>query len=292
MAQMRRTIFLTLFIVSFTLPYRAMAQGTLHFNHKSTNGSFAVQLWSFRDDFSKDVAGTLRRVRELGFREVELAGTYGMTAGQFRKELDKAGLKAISMHIEYATARDKIDEVIKDARILGVRDVGVPWIRSPFTKSDCLAAIAVFNRAGRKLAAAGLRFFYHLHGYEFVNDENGKGTLFDLLMAKTDRRYVYLQLDTYHVAYPGQDPVELLKKYPRRFISIHLKDLRKDTVGDDSGDYQEAAEVPIGQGKINWLELLKTARRQGIRRYILEHETSTVWLEIKESLNYLKTVYF
>ena len=62
-----------------------------------------------------------------------------------------------------------------DAKVLGVSYVGVPWIKSPFTRKDCLDAITVFNQAGSKLAAHGLKFFYHLHGYEFVPDEGGQG---------------------------------------------------------------------------------------------------------------------
>src|SRR5437763_15182030 len=68
---------------------------------KSFKGQLAVQLWSFRNDFKKDVPGTLKRVRDLGFTNVELAGYYGMTARQFRAELDKAGLRAVSMHVDY-----------------------------------------------------------------------------------------------------------------------------------------------------------------------------------------------
>ncbi|MFN0087390.1 MAG: sugar phosphate isomerase/epimerase family protein [Blastocatellia bacterium] len=250
----------------------------------------AVQLWSFRDDFARDVPGTLKRVRELGFTNVELAGYYGMTARQFRAELDKAGLNPIGMHVEYEAARDRIDEVIAEARILGVREVGVPWIDSPFTRKDCLAAIEVFNRAGRKLAARGMAFSYHLHGYEFVPDEGGTGTLFDLMMARTDPRFVHLQLDTYHVAFPGQDPVALMRKHPGRFRSLHLKDLRKDAAGDNSGDFREADARPLGQGIIDWPAVLKGARSQSVRWYIIEEETSDVWRAISASLRYLATL--
>jgi sugar phosphate isomerase/epimerase len=257
---------------------------------ESFKGPLAVQLWSFRNDFRKDVPGTLKRVRELGFTYVELAGYYGMTARQFRAELDKAGLKAVGMHIEYKVARDKIDDVIRDAEILGVQDVGVPWIKSPFTKADCVQAIEVFNRAGEKLAANGLRFFYHVHGYEFVPNEGEQGTLFDLLMVKTNPRFVGFQLDTFHVAYPGQDPAKLLQKYPGRFLSLHLKDIRTDVVGDNSGDFKEKDGRPLGQGKINWPEVLKAAQHEGVKWYIIEDETSAVWQGIQESLKYLETV--
>jgi sugar phosphate isomerase/epimerase len=269
---------------------QALTQAAQPNTGESFHGPLAVQLWSFRNDFKKDVPGTLKRVRELGFTYVELAGYYGMTAQQFRAELDKAGLKAVSMHIEYKVARDKIDEVIRDAKILGVQDVGVPWIKSPFTKADCLQAIQVFNQAGEKLAANGLRFFYHIHGYEFVPNEGEQGTLFDLLMAKTDPRFVSMQLDTYHVAFPGQDPVKLMQKYPGRFLSLHLKDIRKDVAGDNSGAFREKDARPMGQGKIDWPEVLKAARKEGVKWYIIEDETTAVWQVISESLKYLQTV--
>lgn len=278
----------TFLLVVLLLPSLAPADASG--SRQTFNDALAVQLWSFRDDFQKDVPGTLQRVRKLGFRYVELAGTYGMTARQFRRALDKAGLKAVSMHIEYETARDRTDEVIREAKILGVQYVGVPWIKSPFTRSDCLAAIRVFNQAGRKLAAARLKFFYHLHGYEFVPDEDGKGTLFDLLMKKTDPRYVSLQLDTYHVMFPGQDPIRLMQQYPGRFSSLHLKDISKEVVGDDSGDFRAADARPLGQGKTDWSALLQAAQRERLRWYIIEDETVSVWQNIQQSLDYLATI--
>lgn len=287
MKRTRTILVIALLIVSLN---PAFAVGKTSEAEKSFKDALAVQLWSFRNDFKKDVPGTLKRVRELGFTYVELAGYYGMTAQQFRVALDNAGLKAVSMHIEYKVARDKMDEVIRDAKVLGVTDIGVPWIKSPFTKDDCLQAIQVFNQAGKKLSENGMRFFYHIHGYEFVPNDGGQGTLFDLLMEKTDPRYVNMQLDTYHVAFPRQDPVKLLQKYPGRFASLHLKDIRKDFAGDNSGAFKEKEARPMGQGKIDWPELLKAARKQDVKWYIIEDETTAVWQGITESLKYLQTV--
>ena len=289
---MNRTRTVSLIALVLITWNQVCAQSSQPGSGKSFKGPLAVQLWSFRNDFMNDVPGTLKRVHDLGFREVELAGYYGLTAKQFRAELDKAGLKAISMHIEYEFARDRIDEVIQDAKTLGVQYVGVPWIKSPFTRQDCLAAIQVFNQAGRKLTARGLKFFYHLHGYEFVPDKGAKGTLFDLMMAKTNPRFVSIQLDTFHVAYPGQDAVEIMRKYPGRFTSLHLKDIRKDVVGDNSGDFKEEDGRALGEGKIDWPALLKVAREQGIRCYIIEDETTAVWAGVVKSLKYLQNVSF
>jgi sugar phosphate isomerase/epimerase len=287
MNRTRRVILTTLIAVCLN---QGIARSAQPVAGETFKGPLAVQLWSFRNDFKTDVPGTLKRVRELGFTNVELAGYYGMTAKQFRAELDRAGLRAVSMHIGYETARDQVDEVIQDAKTLGVQYVGVPWIKSPFTRDDCLAAIEVFNRAGQKLAANGLKFFYHLHGYEFVPDAGGKGTLFDLLMTKTDPRYVSMQLDTAHVAYPGQDPAQLLQKYPGRFSSLHLKDVRGDIAGNDSGVFKDEDGRPLGEGKIDWPAVLKAARKEGVRWYIVEDETPGVWQGIAQSLKYLRNV--
>lgn len=255
---------------------------------QSLKDPLGVQLWSFRVDFKKDVPGTLKRIRALGFTEVELAGYYGLGAEGLKKELDKAGLKAVSMHIDLRTARDKTEQTIKEAKILGVKYVGVPYLKSPFTRKDCDEAISVFNQAGRRFAEAGLVFFYHPHGYEFVPGPEGKGTLFDYLMEKTDAKYVKMQLDTFHVAFPGQDPVAILKKFPGRFVSIHLKDIGKEVKGNDSGDAPEKDMRPIGEGRINWAGLLAEARKQGIHSLIIEDESATPWDGVPKSLAYLK----
>jgi sugar phosphate isomerase/epimerase len=259
---------------------------------KPFKGELAIQLWSFHNDFEKDVPGTLRRVRALGFTRVELAGYYNLTAPQFKAELAKAGLKAVAMHVGFDEIQSKLDEIIRDAQLFGVKQVGVPWINSPFTKADCERAIAVFNQAGQRLAARGITFFYHLHGYEFVPDESGKGTLYDLLLAKTDPKFVKLQLDTLHVAHPGQDPAALLRKHPERFVSLHLKDLRKDKAPDNTGEVANEDGRPLGQGKINWPDVLNAARQAGVKRFIIEDETPTVWQAVPQSLRYLKTVRF
>ena len=82
-------------------------------------GPLGLQLYSVRDAMAKDVPGTLARVRALGFREVELAGTYGLSASQFRAELDRAGLRATSMHVGYERLRDSLSAVLDEARTLG-----------------------------------------------------------------------------------------------------------------------------------------------------------------------------
>src|SRR5215471_16108083 len=182
----------------------------------SFKGPIGLQLYSLRDQFKKDVPGTMDQVQKFGFQYVELAGTYGLTPEKFREQLDARGLKAISGHFSYEQCRDHIEDVARDAKVLGLQYVGCAWIphQDPFDEKTCREAAAVFNRAGEALAKHGLKFFYHTHGYEFLPYRNG--TLFDLLMAETNPKFVRFQMDVYWVVNPGQDPVKLLEKYGKR----------------------------------------------------------------------------
>src|SRR5437016_5419762 len=132
-------------------------------------GPVGLQLYSLRAQFAKDVPGTLDKVRDFGFKNVELAGTYGLTPEKFKAELDARGLKAISAHLPYEKFRDDVDSIVKDAKTLGVTYCGCAWIthKGDFTEKDCRDAIKVFNKAGEALAREGIQFFYHTHGYEF-----------------------------------------------------------------------------------------------------------------------------
>src|SRR5262245_78920 len=171
----------------------------------SFKGPLGLQLYSLRAEFAKDVPGTLAKVREMGFREVEMGGTYGLTPQQFRAELDKAGLRAVSLGASFDSLRDNIDAVISNAKTFGVQYVMCAWIthQRPFSEEAARQAIPVFNRAGEKLKAAGITFAYHIHGYEF--HPHGNGTLFDLLATELKPEFVSFELDVW-AFHGGQDP--------------------------------------------------------------------------------------
>jgi hypothetical protein len=156
----------------------------------SFKGPLALQLYSLRAELKKDVPGTLAKVKAMGFRNVEMGGYYGLTPQQFRAELDKAGLKAVSMHADFNLLDKEIDRVIAEAKVFEVSYVGCAWIPhgKDFTPADVTRAAEVFNRAAARLQGARVQVHVaHIHGYEFVKD--GEGTLFDRLAAATDARH-------------------------------------------------------------------------------------------------------
>ena len=81
----------------------------------SFKGPVGLQLYSLRDQFKSDVPGTLDKVRAMGIKYVELAGTYGLTPEKFKELLDARGLKATSGHFPYEQCRDNVEEIAGEA---------------------------------------------------------------------------------------------------------------------------------------------------------------------------------
>ena len=229
----------------------------------SFKGPIGLQLYSLRDQFAKDVPGTLDKVRDMGIVYVETAGTYGMTPEAFKAELDKRGLTAISGHFPYARYKDDPAGVAKEAKALGLKYAGCAWIDhdgEKFDEATVRQAAEVFNKAGEVLAKEGIRFFYHTHGYEFRPYKDG--TLFDLLMAETKPENVAYQMDVFWVAHAGEQPAKLLEKYPGRFELTHLKDMKRGTqTGLMSGHSDPANDVALGTGQIEFVPILRAAAR-------------------------------
>ncbi len=247
-----------------------------------------LELYSFRREMEKDVPGTLARVHDFGFEEVEVPGLYGLTAEKFREELNRSHLRCTAMVAQWDALKDHFDSVVHDAKTLGAQNVICPWIPhgGKFTAEDARNAADNFNRWGASLREAGLQFCYHPHGYEFQPAENG--TLFDTLVTKTDSKNVNFEMDVFWIVHPGQNPVALLEKYPTRFPLMHLKDLAKDAHGNLSGSAPEETSVALGAGQVDWQAVLVAARRASVKRYYIEDEAASAMRQVDDSLNYLR----
>jgi sugar phosphate isomerase/epimerase/acetyl esterase/lipase len=259
----------------------------------SFKGPIGLQLYSLRDQFSKDVTSTLDRVRDLGIQYVELAGTYKLKPEEFKTMLDAKGLKPISGHFGFERYRDDVEAVAREAKALGLQYVGCAWVphKDSFDETEAREAINVFNRAGEALAKHGLKFFYHIHGYEF--HPHGDGTLFDLIVKETKPEFVRFEMDVFWVVHPGQDPVKLLEKYGNRFELMHVKDMRKGTpTGLLTGQSDVTNDVAIGTGIMKWNDILKAAEKAGVKWYFLEDESPVSMEQIPVSMRFLERVKF
>lgn len=279
------TTYMLVFLSSWFIGLPAMARA----------GSFkaepGLQLYSLRDDFKKDVPGTLKKVQAFGIRLVELAGTYDLPPAKFKELLGAHGLNPVSAHFPYDRFKDDPESVAREAKALGVRYAGCAWIphTGVFDEKQCRGAAEVFNRAGAALAKHGLKFFYHTHGFEF--QPHKQGTLFDLLMAETNPESVFYEMDVFWVVHPGQDPAKLLAKYGKRWELMHVKDMKKGVkTGNLSGKSDVTNDVTLGTGQMNWPAILQAAERAGVKYYFIEDESPTSGQQIPESLRFLKRV--
>ncbi len=251
-----------------------------------------VVSYSFRYQFEEDVPSTLDMIKEMGITNIEFSSLFGLTAAELREKLDERGMVCTSYGVGYNTLMENPEQVISDAHTLGVKYVrvaSIPHDRSAnFSIDDARRAVEDFNRAGEILSEAGLHFLYHNHGYEFrpYND----GTLFDYIVQNTDPEYVNFEMDLGWVVHPGHDPVELLQKYPDRFYATHLKDFSRDIEHNYSGRAPAEANVPLGEGLVDFPAFLKAAQDSNIEYHYIEYEDLDVVEVMPGNIEYITSI--
>jgi sugar phosphate isomerase/epimerase len=191
---------------------------------------------------------------------VEFAGYHGRTAQELRKMLDDNGLVACGTHTPYdSILPNKLAETIEFNRTIGNHFLIVPWMEGK-SKQEWLDKAKLFNEVSDKVRPAGMSIGYHAHAHDFQMFEGQSA--WDLFFGNT-KSAVIMQLDTSNCREGGADPVVVLKKYPGRARSIHIK---------ASGGGPEAV---IGEDQVNWKEVFAFCESKGKTQwYVVEHETS------------------
>ena len=255
-----------------------------------------VQLYTVRDLMKNDFEGTIAKVAQIGYKEVEFAGYFGRTADQVKAVLDKTGLKAPSTHVQYDELDDKFPSVIEFSKAIGLEYIICPWIPEDLRKSPDIwkQASEKFNKCGEQSKQAGMQFGYHNHWFEFL-PVDGK-LPYDELLKMCDPGLVKFEMDLCWITAAGADPLKYFNAYPGRFPLVHVKDLKtmpKITSGgaQNYGDTVDLTEV--GSGIIDWKRIFAQSDKAGIKHYIVEHDHPKQPLEsIKKSYEYLSTLTF
>lgn len=256
------------------------------------NKPFGLEIYSLRFEFRKDVPKTIALMKQMGFKDLEVSGYYGLTPKAFKAEMRKNGLTCSSMIFDYKRFQTDIVGIIKEANLLGAKYVGVGWIphkTGSFNMDDAIKASTDFNDFGAKLKKAGLKFFYHPHGYEFAYYDSDN-CYQDYIMANTKADLVCFELDAFWIKYSGVDPLWYMKKYPGRFELLHLKDLCKDVPGNLTGGAPDETSVPVGYGEVEYPSLLREAVKQGVNLFYIEDEAKNAVDQIPLSIQYMKSL--
>jgi sugar phosphate isomerase/epimerase len=251
---------------------------------KKKKGIVGLQLYSVRDEMSKDPLGTLKQVSKMGYKYVEHANYinrkfYGFAAPEFKKVLDDLDLKMVSGHTVMGRQHwDDTKKDFSDSWKLTVEDAGVlqqKYVVSPSmdnsmrkTYDDFMRYMDVFNKCGELCKKQGMKFGYHNHDFEFSEKLNDV-KLFDIMMKSMNPELVVVQLDIGNLYNGGAVALDVVKQYPGRFENIHVKDEIKATGGDEK--YESTI---IGEGIVNAKEVVDLATRiGGTTCYIIEQES-------------------
>lgn len=254
-----------------------------------------MQLWSVREAMAQSEQCALDLVQITGVREVETAGTGKLTAEQFATALKAHHLKVIGAHAGYEALKKDAATAIQEAKTLGAEYLICPWMPTtlrPKNAEEARRLAGEFNAWGEQCRAAGLKFGYHTHGFEFVSaGDDTNDLVFDVLVHNTKPDLVCFEMDVFWVVHAGQDPVALLNKYPDRWRLMHVKDMRKGApTGFSTGSAPDTDGVAVGQGQLDWPAILRAAQQVGVEHYFLEDETPTPLDCIPDSLVYLRAL--
>lgn len=241
-----------------------------------------IQLYSVRTDMKADPLETLKKLASMGYNHVEHANYidrkfYGWSAVEFKKILSDLGMGMPSGHTVMSTSHwDNAKKdftaawkyTIEDAAAMGQQLVISPSMETETRRNqDKLKAfMEVFNKCGELCNQYGMKFGYHNHDFEF-SEKFGDQTLFDIILTETDPKLVMQQLDIGNMINGGAKALDIMKKYPGRFESMHVK----DEILASSG-HEKYESTILGQGIIPVKEVMDLGRKWGTKHFIVEQE--------------------
>jgi len=234
----------------------------------------AVQMFTLRE-FTKtadDFAETLDKVAKMGYPAVQLSAvgcmngdTPEVSAEQARGMLDDRGLRCVATHRSWDALTDETDKEIEFHQALGCEFAAIGGIPGPYRSEDGFGFARFAYEAQAtiaKLKAAGIRFGYHNHAFEFKRIQ-GDGTWYDALINEGGSD-LCLEIDTYWAMHGGVYPATLFRRCAGRVPVVHLKD--RDVKGNDG------IFAPIGEGNLDWEDILPAAEAAGVEWYCIEQD--------------------
>jgi sugar phosphate isomerase/epimerase len=251
-----------------------------------------LQLWSIREDLARNEDATLRKIAEIGYRELE---HYKMpqSPAEFRRKCEDAGLNLVSAHFDMPLAQFGSQKTIDGAKEMGLQYMIVvfPMLRAlsgpnvprmsfselnvlyeKISPDDYKWNAEQFNLIGERVKKAGMQLGYHNHAIDLKKLKGGVVGL-DALIQATDPDLVVFEMDCAHVIHAGADPISYLRKYPGRIGMIHVKDLKAGYSISTTLDTEDKdTDAEIGAGVIDWRRLFGVVKPNDLKHWFVEHE--------------------
>ena len=233
-----------------------------------------VQMYSARSILNHDnYADILKEIAAMGYTAVEAASydgdnglIYGDTPEVFKQKVEAAGMKVLSAHVSRGLSREELDsgdltaalawwdKCIEVHKKAGMEYIVTPWMGLQENLKDLQVYCDYLNEVGRRCKAAGIKYGYHNHAYEFEKVEDQ--VMYDYMLQHTDPELVFFQMDVYWAVIGKASPVDYFKRDPGRFKMLHIKD-----------------EWEVGQsGMVGFDAIFKNAELAGLENFVVEIE--------------------
>ena len=249
---------------------------------------FSIQLYTIRDAISKDLKGSLKRLADIGFKNVETAFWPKDVSDELAANtLNELGLKVSSCHVDIPT-KENIAKLVKNAKAYNCKNIiwhGWPEDKRYSSLEGTRQLVKIYNESNKLAKDNGLHFGLHNHWWEYRNNVGGR-LVYDVLNEELAED-IFFETDTYWVKVAGQDPVNILEKLKNRIQFIHLKDgpaVFNEKLIKDEPDPM----TPLGKGTLNIPGIINACSPK-VRYVVLELDKSAidVFDAIQQSMNYI-----
>lgn len=223
---------------------------------------FAFALYTVRDELQRDVVGTLRELKSIGWTTFEFGRLPGMTVEEGAALFRSEGLTAVSLHASYERFVDDWDGLVQEAKAYGAAFLVCPWLKSELRHEAGYASVrSRLKEAAVSASPHGIRVCYHNHDFEFAGTVWGKPVL--EFMFEAGSAPLLAELDVYWIKKGGRDPLSFLRDYANKTPLIHLKDMTNDS---------RMTFAEVGTGSIDIPAILQWGEANGVEHYIVEQD--------------------
>jgi len=230
-------------------------------------GKIVAQLYTVRQftQNPEDVKKTLHKVKEIGYNAVQVSGFGPIDPYHLRDLANEAGVKIVATHVPYNRMVNDFDALVNEHKLWDCKYVGLGSMPAEYRvgRDGFLKFAREASEIAKKFADKGLKFIYHNHKFEFEKFNGVTGM--EILLNETDPEAFGFEIDTYWVQAGGANPVEWIRKVAGRMDVIHFKEM---AIKEDKQVFAE-----VGEGNLNWNEILKACRDTDVKWYCVEQDT-------------------
>lgn len=236
-----------------------------------------LQLYTLRRPFGEDPIGTLERIKQTGYDEVEFAAPLDMDFAPMAARMREIELDCPSLHVGLAEITGRPERVFEVAGTLGCRFIVLPYVDPK--EADWRAIVAQLDAFARSARDEGFRVAYHHHHFEF--DKSRGFRPFDVLVGESDPSLLFFELDVFWLKTGGEEPRAMIEKLGSRVKLLHLKDMAPDGNMTD-----------VGSGTLDFPAMIAAGRAAGVEHFFVEHDVppKPYWPSVEASVRYLHTL--